>query len=162
MHLYILGFLQWRGMDTHSRYIPLSYVFISHITRSSEGVKPIQDILYYPKDLSFIFQGTEKMSRTYPKFLSPYYREPVKELDPFKVFTLLVVFIPHVHGVSEEWRSITHSRYITLYRREVVSYLRKNVHWVLVNRLVGLSLPRKCVVRLTDRPNMTLAVDRGR
>ena len=47
-------------------------------------------------------------------------------------------------------------------RREVVSYLRKNVHWVLVNRLVGLSLPRKGVVRLTDRPNMTLAVDSGR
>ena len=47
-------------------------------------------------------------------------------------------------------------------RREVVSYLRKNVRWVLVNRLIGLSLPRKSVVRLTDRPNMTLAVDRGR
>ena len=47
-------------------------------------------------------------------------------------------------------------------RREVVSYLRKNVHWVLVNRLIDLSLPRKSVVRLTDRPNMTLAVDRGR
>ena len=47
-------------------------------------------------------------------------------------------------------------------RREVVSYLRKNVHWVLVNRLIGLSLPRKSAVRLTDRPNMTLAVDRGR
>ena len=46
-------------------------------------------------------------------------------------------------------------------RREVVSYLRKNVHWVLVNSLIGLSLPRKSVVRLTDRPNMTLAVDRG-
>ena len=42
------------------------------------------------------------------------------------------------------------------------SYLRKNVHWVLVNRLVDLSLSRKSVVRLTDRPNMTLAVDRGR
>ena len=47
-------------------------------------------------------------------------------------------------------------------RMEVVSYLRKNVHWVLVNRLIGLSLPRKSVVRLTDRPNMTLAVDGGR
>ena len=46
-------------------------------------------------------------------------------------------------------------------RREVVSYLRKNVHRVLVNRLIGLSLPRKSVVRLADRPNMTLAVDRG-
>ena len=28
-------------------------------------------------------------------------------------------------------------------RREVVSYLQKNVYWVLVNHLVGLSLPRK-------------------
>ena len=33
---------------------------------------------------------------------------------------------------------------------------------VLVNRLGGLSLPRKSVVRLTDRPNMTLDVYRGR
>ena len=31
-----------------------------------------------------------------------------------------------------------------------------------VNRLGGLSLPRKSVVRLTDRPNMTLDVYRGR
>ena len=33
---------------------------------------------------------------------------------------------------------------------------------VLLNRLVGLSLPRKCVVRLTDRPDMTLDFYRGR
>ena len=33
---------------------------------------------------------------------------------------------------------------------------------VLVNRLGGLSLPRKSVVRLTDRPNMTLDVYSGR
>ena len=33
---------------------------------------------------------------------------------------------------------------------------------VLVNRLGGLSLPRKSVVRLTDRPHMTLDVYRGR
>ena len=32
---------------------------------------------------------------------------------------------------------------------------------VLVNRLGGLSLPRKSVVRLTDRYNMTLDVNRG-
>ena len=32
------------------------------------------------------------------------------------------------------------------------------MHDVLVNRLGGLSLPRKSVVRLTDRPNMTLDV----
>ena len=33
---------------------------------------------------------------------------------------------------------------------------------VLVNRLGGLSLSRKSVVRLTDRPDMTLDVYRGR
>ena len=36
------------------------------------------------------------------------------------------------------------------------------MHEVLVNRLGGLSLPRKSVVRLTDRLNMTLVVYRGR
>ena len=34
------------------------------------------------------------------------------------------------------------------------------MHEVLVNRLGGLSLPRKSVVRLTDRPDMTLDVNR--
>ena len=33
---------------------------------------------------------------------------------------------------------------------------------VLVYRLGGLSLPRKSVVRLTDRPDMTLDIYRGR
>ena len=46
-------------------------------------------------------------------------------------------------------------------RRSVVSYWRKNVHKVLVNLLVGLSLPRKSVPRLTDHRDMTLAVYRG-
>ena len=36
------------------------------------------------------------------------------------------------------------------------------MHEVLVNRLGGLSLPRESVVRLTDRPDMTLDVYRGR
>ena len=36
------------------------------------------------------------------------------------------------------------------------------MHEVLVNRLGGLSLPRKSVVRLTDRPDHTLDVYRGR
>ena len=36
------------------------------------------------------------------------------------------------------------------------------MHEVLVNRLAGLSLPRKGMVRLTDRPDMTLDVYRGR
>ena len=47
-------------------------------------------------------------------------------------------------------------------RRAVVSYWQKYVHEVLVNRFGGLSLPRKSVVRLTDRPDMTLDVYRGR
>ena len=36
------------------------------------------------------------------------------------------------------------------------------MHEVLVNRLGGLSLPRKSVIRLIDRPYMTLDVYRGR
>ena len=36
------------------------------------------------------------------------------------------------------------------------------MHEVLVNRLGGLSLPRKSVVWLTVRPDMTLDVYRGR
>ena len=36
------------------------------------------------------------------------------------------------------------------------------MHEVLVNRLGGRSLPRKSVVRLTDRPDMALDVYRGR
>ena len=47
-------------------------------------------------------------------------------------------------------------------RGAVVSYWRKYVHEVLVNCLGGLSLPRKSVVRLTDHPDMTLHVYRGR
>ena len=47
-------------------------------------------------------------------------------------------------------------------RKAVISYWRKYVHEVLVNRLGGLSLPRKSVVRLTDRPDMILDVYRGR
>ena len=43
-----------------------------------------------------------------------------------------------------------------------MSYWRKYVHEVLVNRLGGLSLPRKSVVRLIDRPDMILDVYRGR
>ena len=36
------------------------------------------------------------------------------------------------------------------------------MHEVLVNRLGGLSLPRKSVGRLTDRPDMTIDVYSGR
>ena len=36
------------------------------------------------------------------------------------------------------------------------------MHEVLVNRLGGLSVPRKSVVRLTDHPDMTIDVYRER
>ena len=45
-------------------------------------------------------------------------------------------------------------------RRAVVSFWRKYVHEVLVNRLGGLSLPRKSVVRLTDCPDITIDIYR--
>ena len=47
-------------------------------------------------------------------------------------------------------------------RGAVVSYWQKNVHEVLIYRLGGLSLPRQSVVRLTERPDMTLDVYHGR
>ena len=47
-------------------------------------------------------------------------------------------------------------------RGAVVIYWRKYMHEILVNRLGGPSLSRKSVVRLTDRPDMTLDVYRGR
>ena len=50
-------------------------------------------------------------------------------------------------------------------KSEKISIVIKNVtgyvHEVLVNRLGGLSQPRKSVVRLTDRPDMTLDVYHG-
>ena len=52
--------------------------------------------------------------------------------------------------------------YFRFSRRAAVSYRRKYVHEVLVNGLGDLSLPRKSVVRLTDRLDMTLDVYRGR
>ena len=51
---------------------------------------------------------------------------------------------------------------VILLKKGSCQLLRKYVHEVLVNRLGGLSLPRKSVVRLTDHPNMTLDVYRGR
>ena len=48
------------------------------------------------------------------------------------------------------------------FKKVVVSFWRKYVHEVLVDRLGGLSLPMKSVVRFTDRSDMTLDVHRGR
>ena len=46
-------------------------------------------------------------------------------------------------------------------RRSIDSYWQKYVQLVLVNHLGGLSLPRNGVDRLTDCPNMTIAVYHG-
>ena len=46
-------------------------------------------------------------------------------------------------------------------RRAVIIYWQKYVNEALVNHLGGLSLPRSSVVRLTDRPSMTIAVCHG-
>ena len=48
------------------------------------------------------------------------------------------------------------------FKKGSCQYWRKYVHEVQVNRLGGLSLPRKSVVRLTDRPDMILDVYSGR
>ena len=75
-------------------------------------------------------------------------------MNIYIIFPGVLVSIP---GLATYFRSPS-----AFSRRAVVSYWRKYVHEVLVNRLGGLSLPRKSVVRLTDRPDMTLDVYRGR
>ena len=49
-----------------------------------------------------------------------------------------------------------------LFQEGQLSVTGESVHEVLVNCLGGLSLPRKSVVRVTDRHGMTLDVYRGR
>ena len=55
----------------------------------------------------------------------------------------------------------TWSGHVLLFLLLLIQESRKYVHEVLVNRLGGPSLPRKSVVRLTDRPDMTIAVYHG-
>ena len=74
--------------------------------------------------------------------------------------------VGHSARKSEDLGSIpvlaTYFRFSADSRGAVVSYWQKYVHKALVNRLGSLSLPRKSVVRLIDRPDMTLDVYRGR
>ena len=62
---------------------------------------------------------------------------------------------PPIHNLYPVWQH-TFVSPSAFSRRAVVSYWRKNVHEVLVNRLEGLSLPRKSVVSLTDRQQYTI------
>ena len=78
--------------------------------------------------------------------------ESVLQLNHYLYFILFYTFCYTHTFVSPSAES----------RGAVVSYRRKYVHEVLVNRLGGISLPRKSVIRLTDSPDMTLDVYRGR
>ena len=81
---------------------------------------------------------------------------------PFMVPGRVAQLVGHLTHESEILGSIpslaTYFCFSADSRRAVVSYWRKYVQEVLVNRLEGLSLPRKSVVRLTNRPDMTLDV----
>ena len=78
-----------------------------------------------------------------------------------KVLSCLILYKSGVLGLIPGLA--TYFRFsFRFFKKGVVSYWRKYVHEVLVNRLGGLSLPRKSVVRLSDRPDMTLDVYRGR
>ena len=62
----------------------------------------------------------------------------------------------------DTWSGHILSFLLPLFKKGSCQLLAKVGAQVLVNRLGGLSLPRKSVVRLTDRPDMTLDVYRGR
>ena len=77
----------------------------------------------------------------------------------FEAYNLIINY--HFKNFNPVWQH-TFVSPSAFSRRAVVSYWRKYVYEVLVNRLGGLSLPRKRVVRLTGRPDMTLDVYHGR
>ena len=89
-------------------------------------------------------------------FFCPFILEPGRVAQSVGLLTRKSGVLGSIPGLATYFCSSAFSR------RAVVSYWRKYVHEVLVNRLGGLSLPRKSVVRLTDRPDMTLDVYRGR
>ena len=62
----------------------------------------------------------------------------------------------------DTWSGYTFISPSTDSRRAVPCYWQKYERFVLVNRLIGLSLPRNSVLRLTDPPDMTIAVYHGR
>ena len=73
-----------------------------------------------------------------------------------RVINSMMRNIPHI-SISILYFSIWYSLSLT-----ILDEIAHEGLIVLVNRLGGLSLPRKSVVRLTDSPDMTLDVYRGR
>ena len=110
-----------------------------------------------------------KKSLPFDKIISfkrrPYFGKTSSSLSPFETPGRVEQSVGHLTRKSGSWvqYAVWQHTFVStsaFSRRAVVSYWRKYVHEVLVNRLGGLSLPRKSVVRLTDRPDMTLDVYR--
>ena len=98
--------------------------------------------------------------------LHMYARADVTSIQTLYAFNQYA-YIPNKHELyCCNYNTLNPLTFLTFYymylSRAVVRYRRKYVHEVLVNRLGGLSLLRKSVVKLTDRPDMTLDVYRGR
>ena len=125
--------------------------------RISFTFDPIDTLLFLPTGFSFVraavacailerISGLEPSSETtVPRYLN------LVTVPNFCPFTFISLWMPHTFVSSSADSG-----------GAFVSYWRKYVQEVLVNRLGGLSLPRKSVVRLTDCRDMTLAVFRGR
>ena len=113
-------------------------------------------------DFLFIAKGGGSANKTF------LYQQTKALLNPEKLLSFVNEKIKVIQSNFNGWNTFgtpvwqhTFVSPSAFTRRAVVSYWLKYVHEVLVNRLGGLSLPRKSVVRLTDRPNMTLDVYRG-
>ena len=107
------------------------------VNRGRESTRQQQKIIYLPKLTSIVLSGRVAQSVGHRTRKSG--------------------VLGSIHGLATYFVSPS-----AFSRRAVVSYWRKYVHEVLVNRLIGLILPRKNLVTLTDRLDMTLDVYRGR
>ena len=128
--------------------------------------------------LQIVLQTCNANSRTKPCISQPYYDNPQSVYlcpTPLPPHTrrhqsgqLVYVPSPRVCFKSQRSRDRYPVRPHTFVppsadsSRAVVSFWRKYVHKVLVNRLGGLSLPRKRVGKLTDCPDKTIDVYHGR
>ena len=125
-------------------------------------IRPLHDNAPTPKaHLVSEFLKSEKVTvLPHPPFLPDHPPPPHNPLRLFIVSKTQVSCI--IIYLESRFGNILFVSPSAFSRRAVVSYWRKYVHKVLVNRLGGLSLPRKSVVRLTDRSDMILDVYRGR
>ena len=86
-------------------------------------------------------------------------------LDIFSLISPISILSPSLWETARYRLKVLPQRAVkpkTTNQPTVVSYGRKYVQEVLINRLGGLSLHRKSVARLTDCPDITLGVYHGR